>query len=107
MSTHTPTEHSEFRFAMRGSATVSVRSAWERSFPVTVDGDEAQQTRYHAPSNTLLYASGGRIVTVKRAAYESWYSPHTSSCGGCSELYDPLFQGLTCPHCNYNNDDEH
>lgn len=104
MNTPTATIHSGSRFAVRSDGTeLSVDRAWERAFPVTVRGEEGARTRYHSPTDTILYARGSSITTVKRAEFENWYSPHTSSCSECRETYDPIEQGLTCPHCGHNN----
>lgn len=107
MSALLPTQHSEFRLLVRSNTTeYSVTAAWEQGFPVTVKNEEEANTRLHSPTRAILYARGDRITTVKNAKYETWYSPHTSTCANRTELYDPIFQGLVRPYCEHDNHEE-
>lgn len=106
MSAPQSTAHSGLRFTVRSNgAEISVDKAWEMAFPVKVEGEEGARTRYHSPTDTILYARGSSITTVKQAEFEKWYSAHTSSCSHCEETYNPIEQGLTCPHCGHDNHD--
>lgn len=104
MSSKQPTHHARTRFTIRGeNANIPLRHAWEEAFPVDVTGDEGAETRFYSPKRLLLYARDNKIVTAKRAEYESWYSPHVSRCSSCEEQYDPHFHSLTCPFCGHDN----
>lgn len=104
MSSKQPTEHARERFISRGEdAEIRLRHAWEQAFSVNVADDESADTRLHSSTGTLLYARGGKIVTIKTAEYEDWYSPHVSRCSNCDEKYDPIEQSLECPYCSHDN----
>lgn len=68
-------DHADLRWMQRADSPHDIQEAWKQSDPVDAESSECHgYPRYHEPSETLLVAKNGVLVTVLNAPWTDFHS---------------------------------
>lgn len=95
------TEHAKLRWLQRaGEHAMTVGEAWDEGYGVGVP-NHTGKARLHPPTDTLIIAMDGHLVTVLRADQSEYRADHLVLCHECGLQYQPESDDRSCPWCEH------
>ena len=97
-------DHAQLRWQQRsGNVDKLATVAWREGVNVGVASHQGT-ARLHPPSDTLLLARDGVLVTVFSAEYTKYRAEHLIACDHCKLEFRPSKQSRHCPWCEQETD---
>lgn len=98
---HRSTNHAKLRWLQRSDDLARpVSHAWSEGYDIDT-GITSGYARLHPPTDTVLIADNGHIITVyhAHAMAASYADERFRECGDCSSIYAPEEDPDGCPWC--------